>query len=81
LVDERLIFQTVIDGRQRVFDREDKTGGELLEASPGIHQCRGIGKKVEAGHALEPVLSRMGQTAGSGIESFSSCDVGRNAPE
>ena len=37
LVDEGLIFQAVINGDQGVFDRDDETGGELLEASPGIH--------------------------------------------
>ena len=68
LVDERLIFQAVING-------------ELLEASPGIHQCGRIGKKIEAGHAVVPALSRMRQPAGDGVESFSLCDVGRDTPE
>ena len=81
LVDERLMFQAVIDGGQGVFDREDETGGELLEASPGIHQCGRIGKKIEAGHAIVPALGRVGQSAGGGIESFSLRDVGRDAPE
>ena len=61
--------------------REDETGGELLEASPGIHECGRIGKKIEAGHAVVPALSRVGQPAGDRIESFSLCDVGRDAPE
>ena len=81
LVDERLMFQAVINGSHGVFDREDETGGELLEASPGIHQCGRIGKKIEAGHAIVPALGRVGQPAGGGVESFSLCDVGRNAPE
>ena len=81
LVDERLIFQAVVNGGQGVFDREDETGGELLEASPGVHQCGRIGEKVETGHAVVPTLSRVGQPAGGGVESFSLCDVGRDAPE
>src|ERR1700675_929792 len=81
LVDERLIFQAVIDGGQGVFDREDETSGELLDASPGIHQCRRIGKKIEAGHAVVPTLSRMRQPAGDRVESLSLCDVGRDTPE
>jgi hypothetical protein len=56
-----LMLQAVINGAQRVFDREDETGGELLEASSGIHQCGRIGKKVEASHALVPALGCMGQ--------------------
>ena len=60
LVDERLMFQAVINGGERVFDREDETGGELLEVSSGIHQCGRIGKKVEPGHALVPALGCMG---------------------
>src|SRR6185295_18179805 len=54
LVNERLMFQTVINGGEGVFDREDEAGGELLEATSGIHQCGRIGKKVETGHALVP---------------------------
>ena len=81
LVDKRLMFQAVINGGERVFDREDETGGELLEVSSGIHQCGRIGKKVEAGHAFVPALGCMGQPAGGGIESFSSRDVGRDTPE
>lgn len=53
----------------------------MLEASPGIHECGRIGKKIEAGHAVVPALSRMGQPAGDRVESFSLCDVGRDAPE
>ena len=81
LVDERLMFQAVIDGGQGVFDREDETGGELLEASPGVHQCGRIGKKIEPSHAVVPALGRVGQPAGAGVESFSLCDVGRDTPE
>lgn len=81
LVDERLMFQAVINRGQGVFDWEDETGGELLEASPGIHQCGRIGKKIEAGHAVVPALSREGQPADYGVESFSLCDVARDAPE
>ena len=69
------MFQAVIDGGQGIFDRKDETGGELLQASPGIHQCGRIGKKIEAGHAIVPALGRVGQPAGGGIESFSLCDV------
>jgi len=61
LVDEGLMFQAVIDGGQGIFDRKDETGGELLQASPGIHQCGRIGKKIEAGHAIVPALGRVGQ--------------------
>ncbi len=75
------MFQAVINGGERIFDREDETGGELLEASSGIHQRGRIGKEVEAGHAFVPALGRMGQPAGCGIESFSSRDVGRDTPE
>jgi hypothetical protein len=75
------MFQAVINGRQRVFDREDETGGKLLEASSGVHQCRRIGKKVEPGHAIVPALNRTGQPAGGGVESFSVCDIARDAPE
>ena len=75
------MFQAVIDGGQGIFDRKDETGGELLEASPRIHQCGRIGKKIEAGHAIVPALGRVGQPAGGGIESFSLRDVGCDAPE
>lgn len=75
------MFQTVINGGQGVFDWEDETGGELLEASSGVHQRRRIGEKVEPGHAIVPALSRMGQPAGGGVESFSLCNIGRDAPE
>ena len=81
LVDERLLFKAVINGGQGVFDRKDETGGKLLEASPGIHQCGRIGKKIEAGHASVPAMSRVGQSASGGVESFSLGDVGRDAPE
>ena len=81
LVNERLMCQAVINGGQGVFDREDETGRELLEASPGVHQCGRIGKKIESGHAVVPTLCRVGQPAGSGVEPFSLCDVGRDAPE
>ena len=60
LVNEGLMLQGVVNGGQGVFDWEDETGGELLEASPGVHQCGRIGEKVELGHALIPALSRMG---------------------
>jgi len=75
------MFQAVIDGGQGIFDRKDETGGELLQASPGIHQCGRIVKKIEASHAIVPALGRVGQPAGDGIASFSLCDVGRDAPE
>jgi hypothetical protein len=75
------MFQAVINRGQGVFDREDETGGELLEASPGVHQCGRIGKKIEPGHALVPALGRVWQLTGGGVESFSLCDVGGDAPE
>lgn len=81
LMNERLMFQAVIDGSQGIFNRKDETSRELLEWSPGIHQCGRIGKKIEAGHTFVPALSRVKQPAGCGIESFSLCDVGRDAPE
>lgn len=81
LVDEGLIFQTVINGVEGIFDREHKTGGELLESMPGVHQRRGIGKEIETGHAVVPSLGRVGEPAGAGVESFSLCDVGGHAPE
>ena len=81
LVDVGLMFQAVIDGGQGIFDRKDETGGELLEASPRIHQCGRIGKKIETGHAIVPASGRVGQSVGSGIESFSLRDVGCDAPE
>lgn len=81
LMNESLILQGIVNGGQRVFDREDKTGGELLEASSGVHQCWRIGKKVEPGHALIPALSRMGQPAGRGIPSFSLRDISCDSPE
>ena len=55
------MFQAVIDGGQGIFDRKDETGGELLQASPGIHQCGRIVKKIEASHAIVPALGRVGQ--------------------
>ncbi len=64
LVDESLMSQAPINRGQRVFDREDKTGEELLEPSSGVHQRGRIGKKVEPGHAIVPALSRVGQPAG-----------------
>ena len=81
LVNEGLMFQGVVNGGQGIFDREDKTGGKLLEASSGVHQCWRIGKKVEPGHALIPALSRMGQPAGRGIPSFSLRDISCDSPE
>ena len=81
LVDKRLMFQVVINGNKGVFDREDKTGGELLEASPGVHECGRIGEKVETSQAIVPTLSRVGQPTGGRVESFSLCDVCRDAPE
>lgn len=81
LVDQRLMFQAVINGGQGVFNREDETGGELLEASSGIHERGRIGKKIEPGHAVIPALGRVGQPAGVRVESFSLCDVGRDTPE
>ena len=81
LVNESLMSQALIDGGQRVFDRKNETGGELLKVSSGVHQCGRIGKKVEPGHAIVPALSCVGQPAGCRVESFSLCDVGRDAPE
>jgi hypothetical protein len=75
------MFQVVINGGEGVFDREDKTGRELLKASPGVHECGRIGEKVEASQAIVPTLSRVGQTTGGRVESFSLCDVCRDAPE
>ena len=74
------MFQAVIYGHEGVFDREDETGGELLEASPRVHQGRGIGKKVEPSHAVVPVLGCVGQPAGRGVESLRLCDVSGHAP-
>jgi hypothetical protein len=75
------MFQGVVNGGQGIFDWEDKTGGKLLEAPPGVHQCWRIGEKVEPGHALIPALGRMGQPTGRRIPSFSLRDIGRDAPE
>ena len=81
LVNEGLMLQGIVNGGQGVFNWEDKTGGELLEASSGVHQCWRIGEKVEPGHAFIPALSRMGQPARRGIELFSLRDIGCDAPE
>ena len=81
LVNEGLMFQGVVNGGQGIFDWEDETGGKLLEAPSGVHQCWRIGEKVEAGHALVPALGRMGQPTGRGISSLSLRDIGRDAPE
>ena len=80
-MDEGLNFQAVINGYEGVFNREDETSGELLEASSGVHQRGRIWKKFEPGHAVVPALGRVGQPAGGGVESFSLCDVGGNAPK
>jgi len=81
LVNEGLMFQGVVNRGQGIFDWEDKAGGELLEAPPGVHQCWRIGEKVEPGHALIPALGRMGQPVGRRIPSFSLRDIGRDTPE
>ena len=81
LVNEGLMFQGVVNGGQGIFDWEDETGGKLLEAPSGVHQCWRIGEKVEPGHALIPALGRMGQPTGRRIPSFSLRDIGRDAPE
>ncbi len=81
LFDEGLMSEAVINGGQRVFDREDETRGQLLKTSSGIHQRGRIGKNIEAGHAIVPALSRVGQADGRRVESFSLCDVCRDTPE
>ena len=75
------MLQAVIHRDQGVFDRENETGGELLETSSGIHQRGGVGKEIETGHAVVPALSGMGQASGCRVESLSLCDVSRDAPE
>lgn len=63
------------------MDRKDETGGELLETPPGVHQRGRVREKVEAGHGIVPALSRMRQSAGGRVTSFSVCDVARDTPE
>ena len=65
-MDERLIFHGVVNRVERILDREDKTGGKLLKASTGVHQCGRIGKKVEPCHAFITALRRLGQPAAAG---------------
>ena len=48
LFDEGLMSEAVINGGQRVFDREDETRGQLLKTSSSIHQRGRIGKNIEA---------------------------------
>ena len=75
------MFEAVINGEERVFDREDEAGGELLEPPPRVHQRGGVGKEVEPGHAVVPALGRLGQPAGLGVEPLRLRDVGGHAPE
>ena len=75
------MFEAVINREEGVFDREDETGGELLEPSSRVHQRGGIGKEVEPGHAIVPALGRLGQPAGFGVESFRLGNVGGHTPE
>ena len=65
------MFQTVINGVEGIFDREHKTGRELLESTPGVHQRGRVGKEIETGHAVVPSLGRVGEPAGAGVESCS----------
>jgi hypothetical protein len=81
LLDEGLIFQAVIDGFKGIFDREDKTGRELLEASDYVYQHGRVRKIVKPGHAIVPALCRMGQPACGSLKSFSLCGVVCAAPE
>ena len=59
LVDERLVFQRIVDSRDRVLDRQDETGGQLLQRPAGVHEGRRIRQKVQAGrHGVKLFLGR-----------------------
>ncbi len=51
-MDKRSISQCIEDAIHAVFHRQDKTGGQLSQATTGIHQGRGIWQKFKLGHHL-----------------------------
>ncbi len=67
------MFEAVINGEEGVFDREDETGGELLESASRVHQRGGIVQEVAPGC--------LGQPAGFGVKPFRLCYVGGDMSE
>ena len=53
LLNQRHLFDGIEDLFHRIPDRKNKTGGELLEFSPRIHQGGGIRHEIEGGHQRE----------------------------
>ena len=52
LVDEGRVFDRLEDGLQRVLHRQYKTGGQLTQLPPRVHQRGGIGEKLQCRHHL-----------------------------
>ena len=50
LVYQRRVLDRLEYAFHRVVNRKDEAGRELLEFAAGVHQSRGIGKKIEGGH-------------------------------
>ena len=49
-MDEGGILKGIKDPLHTVFNGKDKTGGQLAQSSPCIHQGRGVGQKQKIGH-------------------------------
>ena len=56
LMHQRRILQRAEDRIHGVLDRQDEAGRELLQLAPGVHEGRGVGQELEAGHQLEELL-------------------------
>src|SRR3990170_6945353 len=50
------VFDGIKNAFERVFDRQDKAGRELLDLVASVHQSRRIGHKDHVGHDIEEFL-------------------------
>ncbi len=83
LMDERLLLDGVEDRFQRILDRQDKAGGQLLEVAPRVHERRRVGQKVQPGHHAEkgfgPTTDGFGR--GPTVPALGLGDIVRDPPE
>ena len=60
LVDERGELDGIENAVHRIFNRQDKTGGELGKVAARVHQGRGVRHELEAFHHLQELLLKGG---------------------
>ncbi len=80
-MDQRLLFDGLQDGKERIADRQDEAGGELLKWSPGVHERRRVGEEFQPRHGFIKSSRRLPESARCRVESFCFRDVYGDTPE